>query len=161
MWITSAACDTSSSAAPTVNETKCYIIKQVFGENGVEAAFIDLSGLVQDGWHLASDDERPDLKLGLSVCRPMQVPTSSCDNSMACLIQGDKELLVSSQNLPLAKLTESNLPGSTPHFDGDLVTVEYQIVSDKVSPSLCDTPPYIRIRFFCASGDEVCCSCLT
>ena len=113
-----------------------------------------MSGLIQDGWHLARDNERPELKLGLSVCRPVQLPTSSCDNFTACLIEKDKKVLVSSENLPLAKITDSYLTRSTPHFEGDIVTVEYQIVSEEVLP-LCETVPYVRIRFFCPSGDEV------
>lgn len=156
MWITSAACDTTSSSAPTINETKCYTVKQSFGSEGIEAAFVDLSGLIQDEWHLATDDERPDLRLGVSVCRPMQVPASSCNNAMVCLIKGDKELAYSTENLFLANLTTNFLTRSAPHFEGDLLTVEYEIVSDKVLPN-CNqmASPYVRIRFFCPSGDEV------
>ena len=45
LWITSAACNAKGSTAPK-SETKCFNVHPVHN-NGLKAAYIDLSGLVR------------------------------------------------------------------------------------------------------------------
>ena len=91
MWITSTACNAKGSTAPK-SETKCFNVHPVHN-NGLKAAYIDLSGLIKDSGYSATSSERPDLRVDISMCRPMHTK-DGCDGSMACLVSGDKELTV-------------------------------------------------------------------
>lgn len=148
LWITSAVCNPSGPTAPK-NETKCYSIRPVHN-NGLKAAYVDLSGLIKDTGFSATMSERPDIRVDVSVCRPMN-RNDGCGGSMACLITGDKELTVKSSNLALSSLSDSRA-SATPHMEGDMLTVEYLIRSEKVTG--CDKP-MVRIRFLCPTGDQV------
>ena len=148
IWVTSAVCNPSGPTAPK-NETKCYSVHPVH-DNGLKAAYVDLSGLIKDTGFSATTSERQGIRVDVSVCRPMK-RSDGCDGSMACLVTGDKELAVHSKNLALSKLQGSR-ESATPHMEGDMLTVEYPISSDKVTD--CDSP-MVKIHFLCPTGDQV------
>lgn len=149
--MTSAACNKKSSYAPT-DETKCYNIRPIH-DNGLKAAFVDLTGLIKDGGYSATMSERPNLKMQISVCRPMHT-NDGCNGSMACIYSSDKELVVSGKQLPLSQLTQDSRQAATPHMQGDFLTVVYPINNTKVKDH-CDKTPIVRIHFLCPTGVQV------
>ena len=148
IWITSAVCNPSGATAPK-NETKCYSIHPIH-DNGLKAAYIDLSGLIKDTGFSATMSERPDIRVDVSVCRPMN-RNDGCGGSMACLVSGDRDLSIKTKKLALSRLTGSRA-SATPHMEGDFLTVEYPISNDKVTG--CDHP-MVKIHFLCPTGDQV------
>ena len=151
MWITSAACDKNSFYGPK-DETKCYSVHPIH-DNGLKAAFVDLTGLIKDTGYSATMSERPDLRVHISVCRPMYT-SDGCNNSMACLYSGDKALAIDGKQLALSQLTEESRQGATPHMEGDFLTVVYPI-SNTTTKGDCGNTPIVRVHFMCPTGDQV------
>ena len=153
LWITSAAC--KSTGAPP-KETKCYIIDHTQGNSGLQATFIDLSGLVRPSGFPATMAERPDLILNVTVCRP--ISEGACQGAMMCLYRKDSALeLPSKAPMKLAELpSDYTSSGAVPHYPSgeDELTVEYEI-SSVVDSSCGDGKSSAKIRFFCPTGDEV------
>ena len=150
MWITSAACKHTSDKTPL--ETKCYNLKHsIDRDNGIEAEFVDLTGLIQDAGYEATMAERPDVIMNVSVCQPMK-SDDACDGSNICLYHGDSNLDVTTP-LPLGFITAESINESTPHYDSGVLTAVFPTKKDNVDCS--GSSPFVKVRFFCPTGDEV------
>ena len=153
IWITSAACKPPSDDTSMHNETKCYLLNHSEDkENGIQAEFIDLTGLIQNKGYETTMAERPNIVLNVSICRPMR--GGDCDGSMICLYQSDSHLNVNLSGKPL-KLATLPTSGShndiVPHYEDGIVTVIYPI-----TPTVpCTESAFAKIKFYCPVGDEV------
>lgn len=126
VWVTSAACKRSTSLAAKITETKCYHVHS-YEDNGLKAKFIDLSELIKPEGYTVTYSERPQAKVLLSICRPLEIskdsPHAACNGSMACLIEKDPKLsssLASPLVLGNGGGVESNL-----HMHGNLLSTIY------------------------------------
>ena len=153
MWITSLACKTDSSKESSV-ETKCYNLKHTIDEeNGIEAEFVDLNGLIRETGYETTMAERPDIIMNVSVCQPMK-SNDACDGSNVCLYHGDSHLNVTGHAwpLPLGYISESSQE-SAPHYDSGTLTMIFPIKKENVNCN--GGSAFAKVRFFCPSGDEV------
>lgn len=153
LWITSSICKTTSSNNKQ-NETRCYLVNHSHNNNGLQASFIDLSGLIQTSGYEATSSEKPGLVFNVSVCHPMRTG-GPCDNAMICLYSNNSQLsLPNDVTLPLSIATFSQSEEATPHYEGNDVVVNYQITAPGISAS-CKSKAYAKIRFMCPTGDQV------
>ena len=120
MWITSTACNAKGSTA-LKSETKCFNVHLVHN-NGLKAAYIDLSGLIKDSGYSATSSKQPDLRV--SVCRQMHTK-DGCDGSMACLVSGDKELTVKSKHFGIVQMLTVEYPISRTSVKGCNKPIRY------------------------------------
>ena len=135
------------------NETKCYLVDHYY-YNGLQASFVDLSGLYRKSGYEASNAERPDLQFLISVCQPIYTG-GPCDNSMICLYSNDSQLSVSSSvNLPSPLALFSHSGTATPSFEGSDVVVTYPITAHWISAQ-CTSSAYVKIKFRCPSKNQV------
>ena len=135
------------------DETRCYLVNHSF-QNGLQASFIDLSGLIQKTGFVATSLDRPKLLFNVSICRP--IVGGLCDGSMVCLYSSDSQLSKKwKPHTPLAKISrKSHLwDDATPHYEGSNVVVSYPITA--VKQNVCQSIPYVKIKFICPTGDEV------
>lgn len=139
------------------NETKCYLVNHN-NNNGLQATFVDLSGLIQKSGYVATTTSYPNLILNVSVCRPMST-NGPCDGSMVCMYHNDSKLTLPggwNSPVPIATLQKSSLTQATPHYESGDIVVTYPITAPGITSSYCDnTSPFVKIRFKCPTGDEV------
>ena len=155
MWITSAACKPENDRA-TPLETKCYNLKHsIDKEKGIEAEFVDFSRLIRDAGYEATMAERPDIIMNVSVCRPMR-SDDACNGSNVCLYHGDSHLSMDghTQPLPLGFITSESLNESAPHYESGVQTMIFPTKKENVNCN--GGSPFVKLRFFCPTGDEVC-----
>ena len=154
VWVTSAACKRTTGLAAKKAETKCYHVHS-YEDDGLKARFIDLSELIKPEGYTVMYSERPEAKVLLSICRPLEVskdsPHSACDGSMACLIDSDPKLS-SSLSTPFVLGNgggvESNL-----HMHGGLLATVYT-----TSGCTEDNGPgnrSVMIHYICPSENQV------
>lgn len=135
------------------NETRCYLVDH-YHYNGLQASFIDLSGLYQKSGYEAANAARPNLLFNVSVCRPMHAG-GPCDNSMICLYSNDSQLAIRGNvSLPSSLALFSSMESATPHYEGNDVIVIYPITAQWVLPN-CGSGAYVKIRFRCPTQDQV------
>ena len=159
LWITSAACKREKDDSKP-KETKCYELQHTIDkEKGIEAEFIDLSGLIKDTGYEATMADRPDVIMNVSICRPMK-SDDDCSGSMACLYQGDSHLNVTGHNVPLPLgFISSTSRQSYPHYESGVLTVIFPIKKENVNCN--GGSAFVKLRFFCPKGDEVhACTCI-
>ena len=156
LWLTSAVCKPGSNLL-VENETKCYLVNHN-NNNGLQATFVDLSGLIQKRGYIATTTSYPSLVLNVSVCRPMST-NGPCDGSMVCMYHNDSKLTLPggwNSPVPIATLQKSSLTQATPHYESGDIVVTYPITAPGITSTYCDnTSPFVKIRFKCPTGDEV------
>ena len=156
LWLTSAVCKPGSNLL-VENETKCYLVNHN-NNNGLQATFVDLSGLIQKRGYIATTTSYPNLVLNVSVCRPMST-NGPCDGSMVCMYHNDSKLTLPggwNSPVPIATLQKSSLTQATPHYESGDIVVTYPITAPGITSTYCDnTSPFVKIRFKCPTGDEV------
>ena len=150
LWVTSAACKTDSSLAPTLHETKCYTI-HAYEEDGVKAKMIDLSNLIQTSGYEVTHPESKDAVFLIGVCRPIQSSAHpQCNGSMACLIRSDSSFDLGGASLPLKLASIDSTPTSL-EIESDFPTVRYS--GEKGSG--CESNRKVKVIYQCPTGSEV------
>lgn len=159
LWDTSAACKTTSSLRYT-QETKCYHI-HTYQDDGLKANFIDLTSLIHPQGYQVLSAEDASVKLLLSVCKPMRFAESlssdehpsSCNNSMACLVQSGGSLGSNAQS-PMILGAWSADSAARLHMHEGLLTVEYN--ASVSGGGACGSSRGVRVHFLCPEQNQVC-----